>query len=99
MPWLGALRKLDFDHLHHVLPGFFREQGFVKPAVRFTTAEITGAYLPDQVAAMFQVIGLMPPSPVLWAKPRVLAPLFSAIMALRLRAPKLMAEIFRGEAS
>ena len=40
----------------------------------------------------------MLPSPVSWAKPPSLAPLFSARMALALSEPKLIAEMLKIEA-
>ena len=42
--------------------------------------------------------GLKPPSPVSWAKPPILAPLFSAMIAFELSEPQLMAEMLNTEA-
>ena len=53
---LGALRKLDLDHLDLRLARVQRESLRIEMSVRRAAAEITAAGLPDQIAAVLAVI-------------------------------------------
>jgi hypothetical protein len=56
MAGLGALRKLDLDHLDLRLARLLRESLRVEISVRCAAAEIAAADLPDQIAAVLAVI-------------------------------------------
>ena len=57
MAWLGALAKLQFDHFHlFALCRLFEFLG-AKSAVRIAAAEVSGSDLPNNVAAVFSMIG------------------------------------------
>ncbi len=53
---LGALRELDFDHLHRRLARVLHEPLLAEAAPLVAATEVAGADLPDQVAAVFQVV-------------------------------------------
>ena len=53
---LGALGHLDLDHLDLVVGGVRAEQLRIEVAVRGAAAEVAGADLPDQVAAVLEVV-------------------------------------------
>src|SRR5437899_2290232 len=57
MAGLGALADLEFDHLDLVVGRDARELLGVERAVPVAAAEIAGADLPDDVAAVFAMIG------------------------------------------
>src|ERR1700752_3124584 len=57
MAGLGALADLELDHLDLVVGGDLGEQFGIEAAVAVAAAEITGADLPDDVAAVLAVIG------------------------------------------
>ena len=57
MTGLGALRHFYLDHLHLGRLGLLGEFVGIEVTGRITAAEIAGADFPDQVAAVFAVIG------------------------------------------
>jgi len=67
------------------------QTGKAECAVVIATAEVAGADLPDEVAAV-EVVRRHPPSPVVCRAPAMAAPLLSAVMAAPLSDPKLIAE-------
>src|SRR5690606_40895262 len=63
VPRLGALAQLEFDHLHFG-PARLRSEALgVEGPVLVTAAEVAAAQLPDQIAAVLQVIGADAPLP------------------------------------
>src|SRR5438034_3634042 len=57
MSGLGTLADLEFDHLDLVVPRDAGEFFRVERTIAVTAAEIAGADLPDDVAAIFAMIG------------------------------------------
>src|SRR6185503_15080066 len=57
MAGLGALADLELDHLDLVFVGDLGKQIGIEAAVAVTAAEIAGADLPDDVAAILAMIG------------------------------------------
>ena len=57
MTGLGALADLELDHLDLIVAGDARELLRIEGAVAVAAAEIAGAYLPDDIAAILAVIG------------------------------------------
>ena len=57
MAGLGALADLELDHLDLVVGGDAGERFGIEAAVEMAAAEIAGADLPDDVAAVLAVIG------------------------------------------
>ena len=54
---LGALGQLDLDHLHLRARGLFGKALRVEAPIGVATTEIARTQLPDQVAAVFEVVG------------------------------------------
>jgi len=98
MAGFGALADLEFDHLDLIVGGDAREFFRIERAVAVAATEIAGANLPNQIAAIFAMIGTDATSPVSCANPPFFAPAFSARTALGLSAPKLIAEILKTDA-
>jgi hypothetical protein len=55
MPGLGALGQFYLDHLDRCLGSCFLEPLGRKAAVLTAAAEVSGAHLPDQIAAMLEM--------------------------------------------
>ena len=53
----GTLRKLDFDHFHLIERGAFGKGFGVEVAVFIAAAEIAGTDFPNQITAVFAVVG------------------------------------------
>jgi hypothetical protein len=97
MAGLGTLADLDLDHLHLRVLRLGGEAFGVEAPVLGAAAEIAAAQFPDQVAAVFAVVGADAAfAGVMGKLPR--RALLSARMALALSAPKLMAEILKTDA-
>ncbi len=94
---LGALRKLDLDHLDLWLARLGGELFRVEPAVGRAATEIAAADLPDQIAAVLAVIAADRTFAGVMGEVASLAPLLSARTALAESAPKLIAEMLNTE--
>lgn len=57
MTGLGALAQLDLRHLHCVMGGPISEMAWIKLALSVSAAKIARPYFPDDVTAMFEMIG------------------------------------------
>jgi hypothetical protein len=57
MSGLGALTNLEFDHLNLIVDGNADEFVRIEAAIGVTAAEIARPDLPDQIAALFSMIG------------------------------------------
>src|ERR1700733_1210713 len=57
MAGLGPLRQFDFDHFHLIERGAFGKASRIKRSVFLAAAKITGSDFPDDVAAIFAVMG------------------------------------------
>jgi hypothetical protein len=98
MARLGALVQLELDHFDLIALGACLEFFRAKRAVRIAAAEIARADFPNDVAAVFAVIGAIAALSRIVREISRFAPILSARMAFGLKAPKLIAEILKTEA-
>src|SRR6185312_1345487 len=56
VPGLGALGQLDFDHADIVAPGHVGKALLREAAVVIAAAEVARADVPDEIAAVFQMV-------------------------------------------
>ena len=93
MPGLAPWLSFSETHLIASCDRLLAELLGVEAAVLGPGAEVAGADLPDDVAAL-EVVRDRPPSPVSWANPPLAAAWLSAVSGAPESAPKLIAETF-----
>ena len=92
MPGLAPWLSLSETHLDRVVGGLLAELLGVEAAVLGPRAEVAGADLPDDVAALEVVLGQAALAGVVGEAALAAAPRLSAVSASPDSAPKLIAE-------
>ena len=95
---LGALAELELDHLDLVVLGVLGEFLGAERTVGIAAAEIARADFPDDVAAVFAMIGAIAAFAGVVGEIAFLGAAVQRRMALALSAPKLIAEMLKIEA-
>jgi len=98
MARLGALAQLQLDHFDLIALGTDLEFLGAERAVRIAATEIPRTDFPDDVAAVFAMIGTVAALAGVVREISFLRAGIERAMAFGLKAPKLIAEILKTEA-